>query len=266
MPQVVGVVRSNEHVAEGHFLLSVEAPGIAERAQPGQFVHLRVGPIYDPLLRRPFSVLRADADGGLIWILIKVVGRGTRLLAHAQRGEKIDLIGPLGNFFSPPETEGDVILAAGGVGVAPLIFWADYLQERHPGVHVLSILGAASDSALACWLELAARSDEFYVATEDGSAGEQGLATDLVRRYLDERKVAAVYACGPRPMLAVVADICEAANVPCFVSLEQFMGCGVGACLGCAVPAAGGGYLRVCSDGPVFHAERIDWPALMEQS
>ncbi len=266
MPQVTAAMHNNEQVADEHFVLTLEAPEVAAAARPGQFIHVRVGPMYDPLLRRPFSVMRAAPDTGLVWVLVKVVGRGTRVLSQVRPGEILHILGPLGNSFEPPQGKCEVILLAGGVGVAPIIFWAEQLQEQHPGVHVLSILGAATDSALACWLELAARSDEFYVATEDGSAGEKGLATDLLARYLAERTVAAVYACGPRPMLAAAASMCRQASVACYVSLEQFMGCGVGACLGCAVPAAGGGYVRVCRDGPVFPAEAIDWEALLRQS
>ena len=266
MPQVAAAVHNNEQVAEEHFVLTLHAPEIAQAARPGQFIHLRVGPTYDPLLRRPFSIMRTAPDTGLIWILVKIVGRGTQLLSQVKPGETLDVLGPLGNSFAAPEREGEVILLAGGVGVAPIIFWAEELQEHHSGLHVLSILGAATDTALACWLELAARSDEFYVATEDGSAGEKGLATDLLARYLAERTVSAVYACGPRPMLAAAASMCRQASVACHVSLEQFMGCGVGACLGCAVPAAAGGYVRVCRDGPVFPADAIDWDALLRQS
>ncbi|MBC7288553.1 MAG: dihydroorotate dehydrogenase electron transfer subunit [Armatimonadetes bacterium] len=266
MHQLAAAVINNERVADEHFLLTLHAPQIAEAAQPGQFVHVRVGQTYDPLLRRPFSILRADRSAGLIWILLKVVGRGTKLLAQVGPGSQLDLIGPLGNVFpTPTAARGDVILCAGGVGVAPIIFLADHFQEHCRGIHIVSIFGAASDGALACWLELAARSDEFYVTTEDGCAGEQGLATDLLARYLTERSFAAVYACGPRPMLAAAAHLCAKAGVPCFVSLEQFMGCGVGACLGCAVPAAVGGYVRVCTDGPVFSASAIDWEALLRQ-
>ncbi len=252
----------NEKVAELHHLMAFDCREIAAAARPGQFIHVRAGPTLDPLLRRPFSVLRADPATGQVWMLVKVVGRGTRLLCDLKPSCRIDVIGPLGRGFPEPPPEGELILLAGGVGVAPIIFWADWLQNHYPAAHVLSIYGAASDAQLACWLELAARSDEFYVSTEDGSAGEQGLATDLLARYLGERQVGAVYACGPVPMLAAAQQMCSATGVPCYVAMEQWMGCGVGACLGCAIPAAGGGYLRVCTDGPVFPADSLNWEAL----
>lgn len=254
----------NEQVAPGHHLMALHSSQIPPAARAGQFVHVRVGPTHDPLLRRPFSVLRADPSTSQLWMLVKVVGRGTRLLAQAQPGTRLDVMGPLGRGWPEPPPPGELILLAGGVGVAPLIFWAEHLQAHYRQNRVLSIFGAASEDQLACWLELAARSDEFYVTTEDGSAGEKGLATDLLAAYLAERQVGAVYACGPAGMLAAAAEMCTAAAVPCYVAMEQWMGCGIGACLGCVVPAAGGGYLRVCTDGPVFACDRIDWEALSQ--
>jgi dihydroorotate dehydrogenase electron transfer subunit len=265
MGREVAVVVHNEPVGAEQRLLTLQAPQTAALAQPGQFVHVRVAGTYDPLLRRPLSILRAEASGGRIWLLVKAVGRGTRLLCQAEAGTKLDLLGPLGRGFPEPPAGGELILVAGGVGVAPLIFWAEHLQTFHAHRHVVAIYGARSEEALACWLDLAARCDEFYVATEDGSAGELGLASQLLGRYLAERTVAAVYACGPRAMLAAVAELCQRAGVACWVGMEQWMGCGVGACLGCVVPAASSGYLRVCTDGPVFAAADLDWQVLREQ-
>ncbi|MGD9518871.1 MAG: dihydroorotate dehydrogenase electron transfer subunit [Armatimonadota bacterium] len=254
----------NESITQWHYLLALKTKHAAAAAQPGQFIHVRVGPTHDPLLRRPLSVLRTDPGTGQLWVLVRVVGRGTRLLAEMEPGARLDIMGPLGRGWPEPPPQGDLILVAGGVGVAPLIFWAEVLQSSYPASHVLSIFGAAHEGELACWLELAARSDEFYVATEDGSAGEKGLAVDLLRVYLDQRRVGAVYACGPRGMLAAAARLCARASVPCYVAMEQWMGCGIGACLGCVVPAAGGGYVRVCTDGPVFRADELDWEVLVQ--
>ncbi len=262
MGQVTAELAWNEEVAPGYHLMALVAPEIATAAAPGQFVHVRIGPSYDPLLRRPLSVLRADPQAGKVWMLVKVVGRGTELLAEMAPGTPLDVMGPLGKGFPEPPPSGDLVLVAGGVGVAPLIFWAERLQSSYPEVNVISVYGAATEDALACWVDLAGRSDEFYVATDDGSAGEQGLVTDLLPGYLSSRRLGAVYACGPRPMLAAVVGPCREAGVPCHIAMEQWMGCGVGACLACAVPAAGGGYVRVCTEGPVFPADAIDWGRL----
>jgi dihydroorotate dehydrogenase electron transfer subunit len=252
----------NEDVAPGSHLMALEAPEIAASARPGQFLHVRVGPGYDPLLRRPISILRADPAGGQVWMLVKVVGRGTELLAKMAPGTSLDLMGPLGRSFPEPPVAEPALLVAGGIGVAPLIFWADRLQMAFSHVRVVAIYGAATEAHLACWLDFAARADEFYAATEDGTAGEPGLATDVLRSLLPARPFGAVYACGPRAMLAAATAAARQAGVPCWVAMEQWMGCGIGACLGCVVPAAGGGYLRVCTDGPVFAAEALDWEAL----
>ncbi|MCX7599479.1 MAG: dihydroorotate dehydrogenase electron transfer subunit [Armatimonadetes bacterium] len=262
MPHISARLTWNEEIGPGHHLMAAHAPQIAAAARPGQFLHVRVGPTHDPLLRRPFSVLRVDEASGQVWLLVKVVGRGTRLLAGMAPGAVLDVMGPLGCGFPEPPPGEEVALVAGGCGVAPLIFWADRIQTTFSHIRVVSILGAATEDVMVCWLDLAARSDEFYATTEDGSAGERGLASDALRGLLARRNFAAVYACGPRGMLKVCAELARGAGVPCFVAVEEAMACGVGACLGCVVPAAGGGYLRVCSDGPVFAAEALDWEAL----
>lgn len=262
MARVSARLSWNEEVGPGYHLLAFEAPQIAAEARPGQFIHVRVGPGYDPLLRRPFSILRVDEASGQVWMLVKVVGRGTRMLASMAPGAMVDIMGPLGRGFPEPPPTDEVALVAGGCGVAPLIFWADRIQTAFSHIRVVSIYGASTEDALACWLDLAARSDEFYATTEDATAGEQGLASDALRELLARRKFAAVYACGPLGMLRACVELAREVDVPCFVAMEQAMACGVGACLGCVVPAAGGGYLRVCSDGPVFAAEALDWEAL----
>lgn len=244
-------------------VLILECPEIAQSVQPGQFVHLRVSEGQDPLLRRPISVLLADRQAGHIRLLVRKVGRGTELLATLPAGATVDLLGPLGNSFPLPEPDRDALLVAGGVGVAPLIFFADMLQLHPDNFRVRGLYGGASDAHLPLWTELAGRCEEFYVTTEDGSAGEQGLVTALLPEHINRGDVQAVYTCGPRPMMAAVADLAAAAGVPCWVSLEQWMGCGVGACLGCVVPATGPDkYVRVCKDGPIFTADRIAWEKL----
>ncbi len=245
-------------------LLKFDCPEVANQARPGQFVHLRVTAGCDPLLRRPFSVMRTNPAEGSFEVLVRVVGRGTEMLAQSQPGSEFHVLGPLGNPFELSGPEGDVVLVAGGVGVAPLIFLATALHESERHRYVRALFGAGTEDDLCCWLELSGVCDEFTAVTEDGSAGETGLVTDFLPEQLD-RGAGCVYACGPRAMLAEVARQCQAAAVPCFVSLEQWMGCGVGACLGCVIPTRASGvgrYQRVCKDGPVFDAAVIDWEAM----
>ena len=263
MARALATLTLREEVAPGHYLLHTDCPEVAEASAPGQFVHLRVGDGTDPLLRRPFSVMLAQPATGEVQLLVRAVGRGTEIIATHEAGTRYDLLGPLGNGWRAPEAEADVLLVAGGVGVAPLIFLADRLRTARPRPYVRALFGGATQDALVCWTEFAARCEEFTAVTEDGSAGDQGLVTDVLGPEIERSRPDLVYACGPDAMLAVVAGICARADVPCQVSMEQWMGCGVGACLGCAVPATAGGYVRVCTEGPVFGAEEIDWERMV---
>ena len=265
MPRAQATLIHREKLDDGHYLLTLDCAEVASAAQPGQFVHLRVGDGTDPLLRRPLSIMLAQADRGELQMLVRTVGRGTGIVATHDEGTQYDLLGPLGNGWSIPEGEAPVLLVAGGIGVAPLIFLADNTRLAEPQPYVRGLFGGLTEDALVCWTEFASRCDEFVVVTEDGSAGETGLVTDVLAPDLERDRPAKVFACGPDGMLAAVARICADAGVPCEVSMEQWMGCGVGACLGCAIPSAAGGYVRVCTEGPVFDATQIDWERLMSR-
>jgi len=272
MPQEQARIVNSQRELQEYGVLELEAPLIAAEAQPGQFVHIRVCGQWDPLLRRPLSIMLAEKHTGRLRLLIKRVGRGTEILAQLPAGACLDVLGPLGRSFPLPATGRDVLLVAGGVGVAPLIFFADVLQTAAQAYRVRGLYGGASEQHLPLWAEFAGRCEEFYLATEDGSCGEKGLVTDLLPAQLARQDVQAIYTCGPRPMMAKVAALAAEYQLPCYVSLEQWMGCGVGACMGCVVPATpiasqaqGAAYLRVCTDGPVFEANAIDWKRLLEE-
>ncbi len=259
MARAQAILAHREKVSPGHYLLYLDCPEIAETSEPGQFVHLRVGDGTDPLLRRPFSVMLTDPGSGEVQLLVRTVGRGTEIIASHQEGTSYDLLGPLGRGWPLPTERENMMLVAGGVGVPPLIFLADRMRRQKPVPYVRALFGGEDDDALVCWTEFAARCEEFTAVTEDGSAGETGLVTEILEREIARDRPDRVYACGPDGMLHAVAAICDDAGIPCRVSMEQWMGCGVGACLGCAVPAAAGGYVRVCADGPVFDTSEIDW-------
>ncbi|MGD9494739.1 MAG: dihydroorotate dehydrogenase electron transfer subunit [Armatimonadota bacterium] len=263
MARALATLRHRDEVAPGHYLLYLDCPEIATSAQPGQFVHLRVGDGTDPLLRRPFSVTLSQPATGEVQLLVRAVGRGTEIIATHEAGTRYDLLGPLGHGWRLPAGGANVLLVAGGVGVAPLLFLADRLRTVSPQPYVRALFGAANQDGLVCWTEFASRCEEFTAVTEDGSVGEQGLVTDVLVREIERDRPQSIYACGPDAMLAVVARVCAQAGVPCQASIEQWMGCGVGACLGCAVPAVGGGYVRVCTEGPVFPADAIDWERMV---
>jgi len=230
-------------------------------ARAGQFAMIRAATWGDaPLLPRPMSLL----TGGLRpSILIKVVGEGTRRMAHASSGEPFVLLAPLGRAFHECPPDHRPVYVAGGVGVAPLIFLARELAQRgHGAAKALSLYGGRTQADLPLDGDLAAVS-ELRVATEDGSRGVRGRVTVLLEQALDElslrRTPAKVYTCGPDAMMAAVARLCDARGVPCEVSLETPMACGYGVCLGCPVPRRAGGFLYACTEGPCIDAAAIDW-------
>lgn len=248
-------VVANQRVAEGVGLIVLEAPRCAASITPGQFVHLRVATGSDIILRRPFSVHRVRA--GRIEILYQVLGAGTLRLAEKTAGdESMDIIGPLGHGWELPERASHALLVAGGLGAAPMGMLAERLSER--GVAVVVAQGAPTTSRLVARDLFERVSRRVDVATDDGSAGEQGFVTALSARALADERFDVVYACGPEAMQRVVAAQALEAGVPCQVSLERLMACGVGACLSCVVTTRNG-RMRACVDGPVFDAGEVCW-------
>jgi dihydroorotate dehydrogenase electron transfer subunit len=244
-----------DSIGTAYHVLWFEAEA-ALSALPGQFAMVRSAAWGQaPLLPRPMSLLTA---GDRPSILIKVVGEGTRRLAHASSGEPFDLLAPLGLPFGPCPEGRRPVLVAGGVGVAPLLFLARELRGSRP----LALYGARTSADLPLDTELASVA-ELRVATEDGSRGTEGRVTVLLERALDELaaagQLAKVYTCGPDAMMAAVAALASARGVPCEVSLETPMACGYGVCLGCPVPRASGGFLYACTEGPCVDAASVDW-------
>ncbi|MCD8383093.1 MAG: dihydroorotate dehydrogenase electron transfer subunit [Clostridiales bacterium] len=233
-------------LTEDVFSLTLEVGDMARDARPGQFVNIRCGE--GLLLRRPISV--CDVVGTLLTVVFQVKGEGTQWLSRRQAGEKLDVLGPLGHGYDIPR--GKVLVAGGGIGVPPMLYAAKCCREADACVGFRS-----ADNAILLE-ELNAACGKVMVASDDGTLGVHGFVDALVRQALSEDSYAAVFACGPRPMLKSVAGVAREGNVPCFVSMEERMGCGVGACLVCAC-SVGGYYRHVCKDGPVFNAEEVDW-------
>jgi dihydroorotate dehydrogenase electron transfer subunit len=249
-------VIANERVAPGVGLVVLEAPRTAGAVQPGQFVHLRIAEGADFILRRPFSVFRAG--GGRLEILYQVVGRGTRVLADAEPGGGMDLIGPLGNGWRIPEGTAHALVVAGGLGAAPMGMLVEELARR--GVAVTLAQGAPTGERLLARELFEATCRRVACATDDGSFGACGFVTDLSADLIERDRPDVVYVCGPEAMERIVAAQAEAAGVPCQVSLERLMACGVGACLSCVV-STHHGRKRACVDGPVFDAADVLWEA-----
>lgn len=253
--QKVEVVHS-EVIAREVIRLTVNAPEIAASAIPGQFVMVQISQGRDPLLRRPFSIHQVSSDG-FLQILFKVVGRGTKILAQYRVGESLSLLGPLGKGFDPGEP-GAACIVGGGMGIAPLLFLASRFRDSSDEVPVV-ILGARNRDELVPLINgFEKLGIEVLAATDDGSLGHHGLVTDVLKKlHLDSKNT--IYSCGPRPMMAAIHHLCRQDNIRCQVSMETAMACGMGACLGCAVPLKAGGYAHACSDGPVFAAEELLW-------
>ncbi len=259
--QEKAVLVRREIITPAIFRLSLRAPLICSQAQPGQFVMLRVGGGLDPLLRRPFSIHQVLSDG-ILQILFKTVGRGTDILARCQVDDTIDCIGPLGRGFSLPgnQTKPHFCLVGGGMGMAPLYFLARHLQQSGMASeeHVVLLGGRTRMEVAPFEEEFFALGYRVHVATDDGSMGYHGLVPELVPEFLQESTQ--VYSCGPLPMMKAVAALTDAGGCSCQVSLETHMACGLGACLGCALPGLGRRYVHVCKDGPVFDAREVAWP------
>ncbi len=246
-----------EVIAADIFRLTLHAPEIAGAAHPGQFVMLQISEGMDPLLRRPFSIHQISA-GGNMQILFKVIGRGTATLAGLLPGNHIDCIGPLGRGFFL-EQKDHLCLVGGGMGIAPLYFLARRLLQTGRMVEKdFVLLGARNREELSIFAdEFSELGYRVQTATDDGSMGHHGFVTELLDPILPTME--RVCTCGPFAMMKICADKARAADVACQVSLETHMACGLGACLGCAVTGADGGYLHVCRQGPVFDADEVTW-------
>ena len=264
MIQQKATILWNRPVGMDCFHLALSADNALIQAVPGQFVMVQVGDSPAPLLRRPFSiagVLDGSADIKGIELLIKVVGDGTRMLSAMRSGESLDLVGPLGHGFRMHGQDRRIYLAAGGIGVAPIRFLAGRLVARgfDPGQCRL-FLGGRTQADLLCREDFEALGLAVTVTTDDGSDGNQCLITDPLELAIRQDVPHRVYACGPPGMLACVAGIVERLRVPCQVSIETLMACGLGACLGCALKARrpSDPYLHACINGPVFDASEIE--------
>jgi len=247
-----------EQLSELHVRITLEAPLIAGAAAAGQFVMIRTGNSQDPLLRRPFS-LHQTSSSGHIQIYFKNVGRGTHILAHSKVGERLDVFGPLGKGFQIA-ADRPACLVGGGLGIAPMLFLAKKIaSSSQDHSRDLIIIGGRSREDVE---PLADDFREFglalHCATDDGSFGIKGFVTDIVK---SERLTSdtVVYGCGPEEMLEALYRFCHCRGIACQISVESVMACGMGACLGCNIDAAQGGYVHVCIDGPVFNAEDIAW-------
>lgn len=254
-----------EPLPGNYYLLTVKSNEQACQGRPGQFFMLglpRAGQSSDPLLNRPVSIMNIEPGSGEILFLVKQAGRGTRLLRTAAPGDGLLLHGPLGNGF-PAVLEGTpLVLAGGGVGIAPLFFAASR-ANGHP-LHVFYGGRTREDLPLLPFFRSLPLTS-FDYTTEDGSLGSKGLVTAPLAEYLNREKSGVIYCCGPNRMMRAVTEMPASQSWEVLVSLENRMGCGMGVCLGCAVPVRQNGataMIRVCKEGPVTAGRSVVWDAL----
>ena len=239
---------------------------------------IRVADACDPLLRRPFAIHKtcfeqdttiAEELRSCIEVLYRIVGKGTLMLSTKQKGDAVDLLGPLGNGFSIDRNLKMAVLVAGGIGVAPLFSLAQALKTTSAETNLIVFLGGKTSADILCRRDLKKMGATVAVSTEDGSSGTKGMVTDLLTHFYKdlqpgEQKHFSMFACGPLPMLRTLSEFARSRELPCQVSLESIMACGVGACLGCSIPTRSDGstlpiYQRACTEGPVFDSSVILW-------
>lgn len=232
--------------------LVLYAPEIAAQAVPGQFLHIRVAnATYHPLLRRPLSISDVDAEAGTISTIYRIVGHGTACLATLSNSDLVDTMGPLGNGFTIQGKR--PLLVGGGMGLAPLVCLAGALCPRPMEV----LMGGRTEEEMF-WVDMFTdMCSNLHITTDDGTLGSQGVTLDLLPDLLKTGNFDMIYTCGPHVMMDGVAKLAQEYQIPCQISLEEYMACGVGGCLSCTCATTDGSRKKVCTDGPVFWAEEV---------
>lgn len=241
-------------IAPGIYNATLAAPQIARIAAVGQFVNILCDGFQ---LRRPISLCGFDAELGIIRLVFEIRGKGTAWLAKCQDGDTLDMIGPLGHGFPLKGADKKAVMVGGGIGTPPLLPLA-----RHYGRNATVITGFRNASAAILQEDIAVCGAQPVLCTDDGSAGFHGFTTQALEAHLEQNACDVIYTCGPKIMMRGVAEIAQKCSIPCFVSMEERMGCGVGACIGCVCKTKDGDsvkHTRVCLNGPVFAAEEVDW-------
>ena len=243
-----GVVVSNLEKAKNLHFMEIRVPKISDQIKPGNFVSLLSPASSGVFLRRPFSV--AGTHNGAIQLVIRDIGKGTHAITSLKDGDIIEVLGPLGNSYPTFESDKKLWLLGGGTGIASLLFF----HEMHNNPKDKILWGGKCSCELP---DPTGLPSDCTLATDDGSCGECGNVVEVVRRWLSSDKPDYIAACGPKGLLKGVQQLASEYNIPVWISCEEFMACGMGACAGCAVPLAAGGYVRVCADGPIFKAEEV---------
>lgn len=241
---------------DNHYLITLRPEIIINKPKPGNFFMVAVDTGLDPLLKRPFSVHRWIE--GNFQLLYRVVGKGTKILSEKKPGNSLDILGPLGNGFPVPKKDRQVILVAGGMGIAPILAMAENIKNKHP----LFFYGTKTGKGVLLIDELKSMGIDPIVSTDDGSFGIKGNIITVLKKYFARHPSPVtryvLYACGPEIMLKALSNLASEFNIKGYIAMEQNMACGIGTCLGCIVKTRKG-HKRVCKEGPVFPIEEIEW-------
>lgn len=258
---VMAELVKKEQLKPDIFKFSVKAPSIVKEAKPGNFIEIRVTDQLDPFLRRPISIYNLDRENGILEFIFQVKGKGTELLAKREEGKTIDIIGPIGYGTFKYDDYENIAIIGGGIGVFPLYELAKCAKADYK--NVTTYLGFRNKDFVVLEEEFRKVSNELVLTTDDGSYAEKGFAINYLEKDIEAGKVEAIYACGPLPMLKAVQKLAIEKEIPCQISLEEKMACGLGVCLGCAVktaksPKDAPEYWHVCKAGPVFNAKDVE--------
>lgn len=245
----------------GIFKFSIKANEIVDSAKPGNFIEIRVNNNMDPFLRRPISIYNMDKENGILEFIFQVKGKGTEILSKTNEGELIDIVGPLGYGTFKYSTYDNIAIIGGGIGIFPLYELAK--NAKNDNKYVSIYLGFRNKDLVMLEKEFNNVSNQLTITTDDGTYGKNGFAIDFLKKDLENTKIDCIYACGPLPMLKAVRTLAIEKNIPCQISLEERMACGLGVCLGCAVKTAKSSkdapeYWHVCKGGPVFQAKDVE--------
>jgi len=252
--QVFAKLVKKEKLLEGLYKFSVEAKEIVDIAKPGNFVEIKVNENLDPFLRRPISIYNIDKENGILEIIFRVQGKGTEILSRKKEEDLIDIIGPLGYGTFKFEGYKNIAILGGGIGVFPLY---ELAKEASKSATVNTYLGFRNKEAVVLEKEFDKVSNKLIITTDDGSYKIHGFAINELKKDIEDNKIDAIFACGPLPLLKAAQSLVKEKNIPCQISLEEKMGCGLGVCLGCAVEVVTGGYEHVCKQGPVFDSNKV---------
>lgn len=247
-----------EFLKEDICKMTIESKEISKSAKPGQFLDIRVVDNIEPLLRRPISIYNADEKSGKIEFIFQIKGKGTKLLSERKEGDLLDIMGPLGYGTFKFEGYNNIAIIGGGIGIFPLHELSK--RAKSLGVNSKIYIGFRNKNLVILEKEFKDVCDELVLATDDGSYAKNGFAINFLKEDIKENKPDCIYACGPLPMLKAVQTLAKEENIPCQISLEERMACGIGVCLGCAVRVADENeikYKHVCKNGPVFDANEV---------